>query len=224
LRRLAVLIAAFLALPALALASHQEPRKELNAADQRKAASVVLKRADFASGWRKLPASPDTGEHLDCPGYQPNESDLVLTGHAEGDFERSGGVPGVFSFSDIYKTKAHARASWTRGVKPALAACFARMMAKTIAADGPRVTVASSGRIAFPKLAPLTDAFRAVLRVSVTENGKTTTTPVVMNIVALQNGRGQAGLMTIGVGTGIPPVELRAFAKLLAQRLAAAKL
>lgn len=223
-RHLAVVLAAALALPALAMADHQDPKRQLSAADERKAASIVLKRTDFVAGWKKLPSSPQDDSHLPCPAYQPNESDLVLTGDAEADFERTGGFPGVYSFSDIYKTKANALASWRRGVKPALMACFAKLLADTIKADGGKVTIVRQGRIAFPKLAPLTQAFQAVLRVTVTENGQTATTPLTLRIVALQSGRGQAGLMTIGFGETVPLADVRVLAKLLGQRLAAAKL
>lgn len=223
-RRLTAFLLIVLALPALALAGHQEPKRQISAADERKAASIVLRKADFAAGWKKLPNSPPDNSHLDCPAYQPNESDLVLTGDAEADFERPEGFPSVYSFSDIYKTAAHARASWARGVKPALAGCMAKLVADTIAAEGSKPTVVSAGRMAFPKVAPLTAAFRAVIRVSYTENGETSTVQLTMHLVALSQGRGQAGLMTMGVGAGVPSADLRAFSKLLAQRLAAAKL
>ena len=45
-----------------------------------------------------------------------------------------------------------------------------------------------------------------------------------MHLLALGRGRGDTGLMTMGLGNGIPSADLRAFAKLLAGRLAAAKL
>ena len=223
-RRVVVILLIALALPALALAGHQKPKRQINAADERKAASIVLKRADFAAGWKKLPASPPDNSHIDCAG-QPSEADLVLTGDAESDFERPEGLPSVFSFSDIYKTAADARASWTRGVKPALAACMAKLMKETIEAEeGVTATIVSAGRIAFPKSAPLTAAFRAVLRVTVTQNGETSTVPLTLHVLALSQGRGQAGLLTVGLGAGVPMADLRAFGKLLGQRLAAAKL
>lgn len=223
-RRLTAVLLIALAVPALALAGHQEPKRQISAADERKAGSIVLKKADFAAGWRKLPNSPPDDSHIDCPGYQPNESDLVLTGDAESDFARAEGFPSVYSFSDIYKTASYARASWTRGVKPALAACMAKLVADSLEAEGSKATVVSAGRMAFPKVAPLTAAFRAVIRASYTENGETTTVQLTMHVIALSQGRGQAGLMTMGVGAGVPVADLRAFSKLLAQRLAAAKL
>ena len=81
-----------------------------------------------------------------------------------------------------------------------------------------------SGAFAFPKLAPRGVAYRAVLNLVVTEGGQQTKVPVTIHFVALGSGRGDAVLLTIGLGNGIPLADLRAFAKLTASRLAAAKL
>ena len=48
--------------------------------------------------------------------------------------------------------------------------------------------------------------------------------PFTAHVVVLGNGRGDATLVTFGLGNGIPSADLRAFAKLVAGRLAAAKL
>jgi hypothetical protein len=223
-RRLAAVVLAVLALPALALASHKDPKEQFNAADQRKAASIVLKRGDFVAGWKKTPSSPDDDGHLGCPGYDPNGADLILTGEAEADFEASGGFPSVFSFSNVFKTRAHASASWTRAVKPALAACLAKVFKEGLEAEGHKATITRSGKIAFPKLAPRTAAYRVVMNVTVTENGTSTTVPFTMFVVALGHGRGDVGLMTMGFGNSVPLNEVRTLSSVLAKRLAAAKL
>jgi hypothetical protein len=222
-RRLAVVLLIALVVPALALASHKDPKKQINAADQRKAASIVLKRTDFVAGWKKTPSSPDDDSHLDCPGYDPNGADLVLTGEAEADFEAAGGFPSVFSFSNVFKTRAHANASWTRAVKPALATCLAKVFKEGLESEGHKATITRSGKVAFPKLSPRTAAFRVVMNVTVTEGGKSTTVPLTMYVVALGHGRGDVGLMTMSFGA-TPVTEVRGLATLLAQRLAAAKL
>lgn len=116
-----------LAVPALALAGHTDPKKQITAADQRKAASIVLRRTDFAAGWKKTPATPDTDDHPSCPGYDPNQSDLILTGEVEVEFEAAAGIPSVSSLANVYKTRRDALAAWTRSAKPALAPCLARL-------------------------------------------------------------------------------------------------
>lgn len=223
-RRLLIFVLAVLALPALALAADTDPKKQINPVDQRNAASIVLKRTDFVPGWRKVPNTPDSGEDVSCPGYNPDQSDLILTGEVEATFQRTTAVPSVTSFSNVFKTDRDALVSWTRSVKPALARCVGQFLKQGIEEGGGKATIVKQGQIAFPKLAPRTAAYRVVVNLSVTEAGKATKVPFTLHLVALGNGRGDTGLMTIGLGSGIPGADLRAFAKLLAGRLAAAKL
>lgn len=223
-RRLAAVVLVVLALPALALASHRDPKEQFTPADQRRAASIVLKRSDFVAGWKKTPSTPDDDSHLDCPGYDPNGADLVLTGEAEADFEAPGGFPAVFSFANVFKTRAHANASWTRAVKPALATCLAKLFKEGLESEGHKAAITRSGKIAFPKVSPRTAAFRVVMKVTVTENGTSTTVPLTLYVVALGHGRGDVGMMAMGFGNSVPLDNVRTLAAVLAKRLAAAKL
>ena len=88
-RLLGALLVLCIAVPAVALAADTDPKKSITAADQAKARSIVLTRTDFAAGWKKVPAPPDSD--LVCPGFDPNESDLTLTGEAESDFQHAQG-------------------------------------------------------------------------------------------------------------------------------------
>ncbi len=223
-RRLALLLVLALALPALALAADTDPKERFNAADQRKAASIVLKRSDFAAGWKKVPSKPDSSEDNSCPNYNPDQSDLVLTGEAEADFELAGGLPSVVSVANVYKSRREAVAAWTRSAKPALASCLAAILKREAAASGQKLAITKTGMIPFAKLAPRTVAYRVGLEVTVTQAGKTSKVPLTMHLVVLGNGRGDCGLVTVGLGSGVAMADLRAFAKLTASRLAAAKL
>jgi hypothetical protein len=222
-RRLAVLLAA-LVLPAAALAADTDPQKRPTAADKRKAASIVLKRADFVAGWKRAPVSSDSDGEFSCPGYDPDQSDLVLTGEAEAEFNGPQGIPSVYSVANVYRTRREATAAWTRSDKPGLVPCIAKTMKAEFAKSGGKVSITKQGRVAFPRYAPRTLALRFAFGVAVTEAGKTSTVPLTIHIVVLGHGRGDAMLMTVAYGSGVPPADLRAFAKLTAQRLAAAKL
>ncbi len=222
-RRVLLFVLVVLALPALALAaSDPDPKKQINSVDQRKAASIVLRRTDFVAGWKKVPNEPDSGEAPNCPGYKPDQSDLILTGEAEANF--TGDPSRLTSYSNVFKTRRDALASWTRSVKPALAPCIARLLEQGIEKQGGKAAIVKQGQIAFPKLAPRTAAYRVGINVSYTQAGKTTTVPFTLHVIAVGNGRGDASLVTFGLGNGIAGADLRAFAKLLAVRLAAAKL
>jgi hypothetical protein len=222
-RRLVLSVLVALAVPALALAAGTDPQKQINSVDQRKAASIVFKKADFpVAGWTKVPSN-GSGD-LSCPGYNPDESDLILTGEAEASFRSGTGIPSFNSAASVYKTKRDALASWTRGVKPALASCMARTLQEAFRQSGAKVAILSKGQIALPKLAPRTAAYRLVFNVSYTEAGKTTSVSFVTYLIALGSGRGEADLMVAATGKTIPSADLRAFANLIARRLAAAKL
>ena len=221
-RRLLLFVLVVLAAPALALAADTDPTKRFNPADQRKAASIVLKRTDFVAGWKQVPNEPDSGADPSCPGYNPDQSDLILTGEAEANF--TGDPSRLASYANVFKTKGDALASWTRSVKPALAPCIARVLKQGIEKQGGKAVIVKQGQIAFPKVAPRTAAYRVAINVSYTQAGKTTTVPFTLHVIAVGNGRGDASLVTFGLGNGISGSDLRAFAKLLAVRLAAAKL
>ena len=224
-RRLAPLLVALLAVPALALAADTDPKRKITPADERKASAIVLKRADLAAGWKKTTSPSTDDDDLTCPYYNPKGSDLTLTGDAESEFEQAGGFPSVYSYADLYVTPRDAAAAWARTVKPAAARCFAEYFRKESAKDpSTKVTVVKAGAIAFPKVAPRTAAFRIALKLAVTQDGQTQTVPLTLHIVAVGRGRAEAGLMTFAPSPGVGAADLRAFAGLLAARMKAAGL
>ena len=218
-RRLAVLLLA-LALPAVAFAAETDPQKRFTAADNAKAASIVLKRADFAAGWKRMPATPDSPDEFRCAGYDPDQSDLVLTGEAQADFTAAEGSPAVVTVANVFKTRAQATASWTRTVKAPLLRCLTQALQEAFAKQGTKATVTRKGVIAFPRYAPRTAAYRFSFDVS--QGARTI--PFTIHLVGLGHGRGDAMLMTMGLGSGLPLAQVKSLARLTAQRLAAARL
>jgi len=221
-RRLALLLLVVLAVPAIALAADTDPKRKLNAADERKAASIVFKRTDFAAGWKRTTTPNSDDDDLNCSFYHPNGSDLTLTGDAEAEFERTGGFPSVLSYADIYATAKDAAAAWSRTVKPALARCLAQFFQREVSAPGTNVTVVNHGKLAFPRLAPRTAAFRINVKMAVTQNGQSATVPLTLLIVVVGRGRAEAGFLTFAPSPGIAAAELRAFGTLVAGRMKAA--
>ena len=218
-RRLALLLLVALAVPALALAADTDPKRRINAADERKAATIVLKRADFAAGWKRT-SSPDNDDDPSCSYYKPNGSDLTMTGDAEAEFEQSAGFPSVYSYADVYATAKDAAAAWTRTVKPAAARCFAELFQREAASDpSMKVTVVKYGPVAFPRVAPRTAAFRIALKLTATQNGQTITVQLTLHIVVVGRGRAEAGFLTFAPTPGLGAADLRAFGKLLAERM-----
>jgi len=217
-RRLALVLLIVLAVPALALAADTDPKRKISPADERKAASIVFKKTDFATGWKRT-TTPSDDENISCSFYNPDGSDLTLTGDAEAEFERTGGFPSVISYADIYATNTDAAAAWSRTVKPALARCLAQFFQNEVSEPGTKVTVVNYGKIAFPRVAPRTAAFRINVKMVVTESGKTVTVPLTLHIVVVGRGRAEAGYLTFAPSPGIGAADLRAFAALLAERM-----
>jgi hypothetical protein len=218
-RPLALLLLVVLIVPAIALAADTDPKRKINAADERKAASIVFKKTDFTAGWKRTATANSGDDDLSCSFYKPDGSDLTLTGDAEAEFERTGGFPSLLSYADIYATDKDAAASWSRTVKPALARCLAQFFRNEVSGPGTNVTVANYGRIAFPKLAPRTDAFRINVKMKMTEGGQTANVPLTLHIVLVGRGRAEAGFLTFAPSPGIAAADLRAFGKLLAERM-----
>lgn len=220
-RRLALVLFVALAVPALALAADTDPKRQLTPADERKAGAIVLKRTDFTSGWKRT-TTPNSDAELNCSFYNPDGSDLTLTGDAEAEFERTGGFPSLLSYADVYRNDRDAAAAWARTVKPALARCVAQFFEREVSEPGTKVTVVNHDRMAFPRLAQRTAAFRIDVKMAVTQNGQTATVPLTLHIVVVGRGRAEAGFLTFAPSPGIAAVELRAFGKLLAERMKAA--
>ena len=218
-RPLALLLLVVLAVPAIALAADTDPKRKINPADERKAASIVFKKSDFTDGWKRTSTTNSGDDDLSCSFYKPDGSDLTLTGDAEAEFQRTGGFPSVLSYADIYATAKDAAASWSRTVKPALARCLAQFFQSEISEPGTSVTVVNYGRMAFPKVAPRTDAFRINVKMKVTEGDQTATVPLTLHIVVVGRGRAEAGVLTFAPSPGIAAADLRAFGKLLAERM-----
>ena len=217
-RRLALLLLTCLAAPApaLALAAGGDPKERLTAADQTRARTLVLAQGDFGPGWKRTRSPQQEDESLRCPGFEPDLSDLTVTGEAESEFAHSGGGF-VGSFSSLMRSPQEAAASWARTVKPGLVRCLASFFRQGVAQEGATARIVRQGAVAFPRVAPRTAAFRIVARIGlpVTEE----TVPFVVDLVVLGRGRADVGLMAIAPGKGTPAADLRALARTLATKL-----
>lgn len=214
-RRLAFLILACLLAPALALAAAGDPKEAFTPADKAKAKVMVLVRADLAAGWKRT-ATPDSGEDLTCPGFEPDLSDLTLTGASDSGFDhQSGGY--VAAFASVYRTDANARTGFARLAKPALARCLAQFFEQGVVGEGGTVTISKQAKVAFPAVAPRVAAYRVTCRVGTP--GSTQTVPFGIDLIMLGRGRGEVVLLTMATGTGIMRADLRSFARLLSSRM-----
>lgn len=122
-RLLAVTLAALiLAVTAAAARNPHDPQEHLNAADNAAARAILVHKADLAGPWKAERSAP--GNDPPCKTFDPDLSDLTVTGKAEGpDFSREDGVT-VSSQAEVYETEADMRASFDRSIKLPLLRCL----------------------------------------------------------------------------------------------------
>jgi hypothetical protein len=193
-----------------ALAARGDPQKRLTPADQARAKAMLVRPADLPA-FQSRPAGP--GGDFYCAAL--DESDLTLTGEAQARQYALGTVT-VGSTAQVYESVADANASWRRATGRAGVRCARTVLAREFAAAGIRLV--SLRKLAFPRLAPRTAAFRATLAGPPSQPDLR----VFVDVVGLGRSRGQATIV-VGSALVVPPrgEELR-LGRLVAQRMAKA--
>jgi hypothetical protein len=200
-----VALAALLA-AAVAVGASGDPKRAITKADQASAKAMLLTRGDLGGGWSVSATSGGRGDDVDfrCPGYQPDESDLTLTGDATSpDFElaTAGTISFGSSIASLYATAPQAKASWARVVKPGLVRCFVRLLEDEVGAQQQAqgtplaLEITASGRVAFPAVASRTSAYRIS---GVVTQGQLTI-PMHLDIVLLGSGRANGGFIAVSL-------------------------
>ena len=194
-----------------ALAAKGDPQKRITPADQARARATLIRPADLP-GYRVGPPQGDSGDFY-CAAL--DASDLTLTGEAA---SRQFALTIVFvaSSSEVYESVRDADAAWRRSTSPAGVRCATILLGREFAKQGARLL--SLRKIAFPRVASRTVAFRLKLSAS-TPQGEV---PMTVDLVALMHSRAHASIV---VGSALVPPEraeeLR-IARIVALRMRAA--
>jgi hypothetical protein len=197
-----------LALAGTAGAAATDPQLQLAPADQAWAESILLTPADLGPGWQSASeggegsATDGTASAL-CPGFNPNESDLVLTGgSSSGSFAR-GGMFVASSGSTVWQTAEHAQADWDRMVQPQLLTCMGAALASG-STKKLKVVVRSKQRLPVASFTARTAAYRVAFTFQLTRKvkGKTkrTSLPATLDLVLFGSGRATALLFFVSLG------------------------
>ncbi len=211
----AVFVPALVALATAAVVAADDGKEQIrfNAADQAAARAVLIRRADLgSSGWQGGRVKPDLSSNPNCPNYHPKLSDLVITGAAEGRFQRTG-----FEFDsvgEVLKTRRMVALDWRRSVlAPGAVSCLRRTMSKGL---GSNAEVVSFAKLPFPRLSTYTALFRGVI--SVQAGGRRVR--VLADVVLVGRSRTELTLSVAGPAaakTGISAAERR-LARILISR------
>ena len=191
---------------ATALAGDDSREKtKFNAADRAAARAVVIQRGDLrpTGGWKGGPTKPDLSP-VTCPNYHPKQSDLLLTGVAESDWDRPD--RSVTSEDQILQTAPMVRLDSHRSFTKTGIACAVSL------GGGKNVSVS---RIAFPTLTPQAVAFRAFYGVKGQEPRQ------VMEVAAVFHGRNEitvSEVMATPAPLGILHTEVVRLARIMLAR------
>lgn len=212
-RALLFALAGSLIVAGAATADHLDPQERVTAADQKRAAAMLLRKADLPQGYEPERTS-DLEPHLTCSRL--DESDLVLTGRGKSPFWARG-YQIVGSTSAVYRTARDSDGAWRRSTSTAGRKCVRDEFRKAFARQGETMRIAT-GELALPRLAVTAKAFR--LAISDMDPGQP---PLLfIDVVLLKHGRAQVGLLFAGVVA--PPARATeiALSRLVAQRVKAA--
>ena len=220
---------AALAVAGTAGAAATEPQLQIAQADQAWAESILLTPTDLGPGWQSVSeggegqATDATASAL-CPGFNPNESDLVLTGgSSSGGYARGDNFVAT-SGSTVWQTAEHAQADWDRLVQPQLLSC----MASAIAAGSTKklkIVVRSKQQLPFASVAPRTAAYRIAFAFQMSRKikgkVKKTSLPATFDLVLFGSGRATGVLFFVALGTKpLSSSYEQSVAQLMAQRAA----
>lgn len=209
-RALLLAVACALLVAGAATADHLDPQDRVRAADQKRAAAILLRKADLPQGYEPERTS-DLEPHLTCSAL--DESDLVLTGRGKSPYwAREYQIVG--SFSALYRTARDSDAAWRRRTSTVGRECVRDEFRAAFARQGETMRIAAR-EIALPKLAVMAQGFRLAI------SGADPAQPPLLFIdfVLMSHGRAHAGLLFAGVVA--PPARATeiALARLAAQRV-----
>ncbi|HJU46705.1 MAG TPA: hypothetical protein VJ689_01125 [Gaiellaceae bacterium] len=189
-----------------------DARRAIVPADQARAASIVVDKADLATGFVRAKSVTEHG--FDCAAL--DESDLVITGEARRLYvlRRRDLYVTVGSWAVLYADPHQSALSWRRASSAAGLACFRRETARDLARDGLRIVSMTRQHVERP--APRTLALRLVLA------PKGSAARFYYDIVLLSRGRAQAAVGVMAAGTPVPDRDRAGFSRLVAGRIAKA--
>jgi hypothetical protein len=180
------------------------PTVRITGADQAKARKLLLRGTDLGAGWHgglieTSPISPPN-----CPGFDPKESDLVVTGHADARYTfKQAGVE-LDQDVQVMANEQAVQTDFSRSISPKLADCLAYQLGKLPNVKGVRVE-----RIPFPPTGSVSALYRAEIDVKTPKGRGTLLSDYVLfgqgrveyefTVIAPQGARDQLAQFELGL-------------------------
>lgn len=120
--------------------------------------AALLRRSDFGAGWQGGETGASSLASPHCPGFDPKQSDLVVTGHADARFSFASGDVVLEQDVEVLSSTAQVREDFARTIVPQLGPCLAYQIKHS-----PNVVSAEVQRMPFPATGWASAAFRATV-------------------------------------------------------------
>ena len=155
-----LIAAALIGFTFTASALADSPTVRITSADQAKAVALLLRRTDFGAGWKggKVATTPLASPN--CPGFDPKESDLTVTGHADAIYKFSPLGVEVDQDVQVLSDAASVEKDFKRSISPALGRCLTYQLEHLN-----HVTSATVERVHFPPIGDVSAVYRAYITV-----------------------------------------------------------
>jgi hypothetical protein len=199
-----------LALAFAAAAAADDPTVRITKADQEKAEAALLKLKDFGVGWTGGPRTPSKLTAPKCPGFNPKESDLTVTGHAEARFTYARGSVVFDQDTQVLESAKAVSTDFARVIQPKLKDCLAYELKQS--GKGQIVSVVVR-ELPFPRLGTETAAYRGTMVI----RAGTRKVTFVSDFIFIGQGRLEYSLNV--VAPAVLGNELASFEQSIAQKL-----
>lgn len=136
------------------------PTVRITKDDQARAKEALLRLSDFPVGWAGGPKTPSPLTPPKCPGFDPKESDLTVTGHAEARFTTAQGGVILDQDTQVLASSQAVETDFSRTMQPALRGCLAYQLKSSGKGEVKSVSVK---KLAFPKEGSVSVAYRATV-------------------------------------------------------------
>ena len=157
-----LLASALLALVSAAAALANAPTVRILPADQAKAEAALLRLKDFGVGWSGGPKKASKLTAPGCPGFDPKESDLIVTGHAEANFTLARALVTFNQDTQVLESAAAVQTDFARTIQPKLSDCLAYELRSGSKGQVIDVKVA---KLALPRFGSVSASYRATLTI-----------------------------------------------------------
>jgi hypothetical protein len=200
-----------LALAFAAAAAADDPTVRITRAGQLKAEAALLKLKDFGVGWTGGKRTPSKLTAPKCPGFDPKESDLTVTGHAEARFTYARGSVVFDQDNQVLESEKAVKTDFARVIQPKLKDCLAYELKQ--AGKGQIISVVVR-ELPFPRLGTESAAYRGTMVLRAGGGRKVT---FVSDFIFIGQGRYEYSLNV--VAPAVLGGELASFEQSIAQKL-----